>query len=147
MTIVVDANILLSAIINPHGFIARLLFSNYKNIDFVIPEFAIQEISLHKTRICKESEIEISLFENLLGGFLSNILIFSHDLVDINSAEEAKKLATGIDLKDSIYISFSLALDCLFWTGDLKLHKGLRRKGFQNVITTTELKRIITGLN
>jgi hypothetical protein len=36
--------------------------------------------------------------------------------------------------------------DALLWTGDVKLIRGLRRKGFNNTVTTKELKEIIKGL-
>lgn len=146
MTIIVDANIILSAIINPYSPIAQLLFSTNLKVDFVLPEFALQEISIHKNRICEKSNISAKIFGKTLEGILNNLLIFSDELVDSKTSAKAIKLATEIDMKDAIYVSFSLALDALFWTGDLKLFRGLRRKGFDNIITTKELQQIIQGL-
>jgi predicted nucleic acid-binding protein len=60
---------------------------------------------------------------------------------------KANELTEDIDKKDTIFVAFSLALDSLLWTSDLKLHKALRRKSFRNIITTKELKQIIKGIN
>ncbi len=60
---------------------------------------------------------------------------------------KANELTADIDKKDTIFLAFSLALDSLLWTSDLKLYKALRRKSFRNIITTKELKQIIKGIN
>ncbi len=43
MIVVVDANIIVSAIINPQGIIPFLLFNASDKIDFVVPQFIIEE--------------------------------------------------------------------------------------------------------
>ena len=48
MVVVVDANIIVSAIINPQGVIPFSLFNATDKIDFVIPQFIIEEIELHQ---------------------------------------------------------------------------------------------------
>jgi predicted nucleic acid-binding protein len=146
MTIVIDANILLSAIINPYGPIPKLIFLYNSKIDFVIPQFAVTELELHKFRICKKSRIPLSHFEGLWKDLISRLLVLSSENIDAETIVNAQQLASNIDEKDSIYIAYTLALNALLWTGDLKLYKGLRRKKFNKIVTTAELSRIIKGL-
>jgi predicted nucleic acid-binding protein len=60
--------------------------------------------------------------------------------------ERAKNLIHGLDVNDYLYLAVTICFDSLLWTGDLKLSRGLKRKGYRNIITTKELKEIIKGL-
>ena len=55
MTIIVDANILISAIINPDTFIGTTLLTQNNKVDYVLPAFASEEAIIHKKRICRKS--------------------------------------------------------------------------------------------
>jgi predicted nucleic acid-binding protein len=145
MTIIVDANILISGIINPRGIIPALILEN-PWIEFVTPEYAIEEINLHKLRICKATKIPVPTFEASLSKILSHVLSFSGDGVSEADILQAEKITAAIDRKDIWYIAFAIAFDAMLWTGDLKLYRGLRRQGFNNIIITSELKEIIQGM-
>jgi predicted nucleic acid-binding protein len=145
MIIVVDANIIISGIINPYGPIPKILLQKTK-IDFIVPGYALEEIELHKQRICQETNNPVFVFEQLLDKLLAQCLVFSAESISLAHTEKARKLTLSIDAKDTLYIAFCLALDALLWTGDLKLYKGLRKKGFNSIVTTSELKEIIKGI-
>ena len=145
MIVVVDANIIISGIINPYGPIPEILLQNSR-LDFIVPDYALKEIALHKLRICKETKTTVPVFDKLQEKLLSGILVFSADTINVADIEKAGKLTLSIDSKDTLYIAFCIGLDAMLWTGDLKLYKGLRRKGFRNIITTSELKDIIKGI-
>lgn len=146
MIVVVDANIIISGIFNPYGPIPEIFLQNPK-IDFIVPDYALEEIALHKLRICKETNTPAPFFDQLLERLLAQALVFSSDSINSAHIEKAGKLTLSVDVKDTLYIAFCFALDALLWTGDLKLYKGLRRKGFSNIVTTSELKEIIKGIN
>lgn len=146
MTIIVDANLLISAILNPEGSIGKLFILNDHNIDFVFPEYAWIEIQKHKKRICSENNISLSLFDKLLTKLTLFFLVFSEREISTAYIEKAFELTSDIDKNDAIYVAFALALDAMLWTGDLKLYRGLRRKNFSNVVTTKEMNQIIKGL-
>jgi len=145
MIVIIDANIIISGIINPYGPIPEILLQN-PGIDFIVPDYALEEIALHKLRICKETNTPAPFFDKLLEKLLSQGLVFSSDSINAAHIEKAGKLTLSVDRKDTLYIAFCLALDGMLWTGDLKLYKGLRRKGFHNIITTSELKEILKGM-
>lgn len=146
MTIVIDANILISGILNPYSQLSEFILSKNPKIDFVIPEYAIEEINAHKQRICKQSKTSLNQFEQVLEIFLSCILCFSTEAVKNSDIISADNLVADIDTKDIWYVALVIALDAILWTGDMKLYRGLRRKGFKKIITTKELKEIIKGL-
>ena len=45
------------------------------------------------------------------------------------------------DERDDHYVALALHLRCPLWTGDKKLVTGLRKKGFELVMTTEELRK------
>lgn len=73
-------------------------------------------------------------------------MVFSDDLIDDESLDKAFTLTKNIDEKDTIYVAFAIALDALFWTGDVKLKNALGKKGFTNSVSTKQLNEIIKGL-
>ena len=146
MTIVVDANIILSGIINPYSLIGKLLIEENPSIEFIIPAFALTEIQSHKVRICTKSKINPNVFDILLEKFLTNIAVFGNDDVTVEIYRKAEKLTQLIDTNDTWYIAFAIALNGFLWTGDLKLNRGLRRLGCYLTITTQEFSSILKGI-
>jgi len=116
MTVIVDANIVISAIINPKGIIPFLLFNSNDKIEFVVPSFIIEEIELHKSKIIAAADISNSAFNSLLNSIKQNLFIFSDEMIDDACLAKALVLTKHVDKKDTIYVAFSIALDALFWT-------------------------------
>ena len=146
MIIIVDTNIIISACLNRNSELFKLIDSYSIKIDFVISEYVMEEINNHKQRICQKSKVELHIFDNNLNFLLSSLNTLNYQELNKDIIINAKNLTDNIDKKDTIFIAFSIALDSLFWSGDIKLYKALKRKGFANIITTKEFKQIIKGL-
>jgi predicted nucleic acid-binding protein len=146
MVVIVDANILISSASNPTGNLARLIFNYSSLVSFVSPEFVLTESKANEYKICTIAKISREQFNSNLHVLLSHLLILNDDEIEERYFKKAYELTESIDLYDMIYVAFALALDALLWTGDLKLFRGLRRKGFNNIVTTKEMNQIIKGL-
>lgn len=146
MTVIVDANIIISAILKPESEIAGLILLNTK-IELVIPDYALDEIKKHRSRICAERGIPSSFFSEMLDKIIFGVLVFSTDMLSNETLLKAENIVSSIDPNDALYVAFSIELNALFWTGDLKLYRGLRRKGFNHVINTPEFKAISAGIS
>jgi PIN domain len=59
---------------------------------------------------------------------------------------QTQKFMQGLDVNDFLFVATIIYFEGLLWTGDVKLKKGLNRKGFYHVITTSEFKQIIKGI-
>jgi predicted nucleic acid-binding protein len=145
MIVIIDANVLISAIINPEGKISKLLVLS-KEIEFILPQYALLEIEGHKSKICAAYKIPNSFFDKTLLKLSSYFLVFSEKEINTVFFGKALEITKNVDENDAIYVAFTLALDALLWTGDLKLYRALRRKIFKQIITTKELEEIIKGL-
>ena len=146
MIIIVDTNVIISACLDNKSKLFNLLKSNIDKIDFVLPEFAIEELNNHKVRICFKANVGLELFNENLLDLIRFVNLISHNELNKEIIIKAQELTIDIDPKDSIFIAFSLALDLLFLTGDMKLYKALHRKSFTNIITTKVLIQILKGL-
>jgi predicted nucleic acid-binding protein len=145
-TIVIDANIIISAILNPFGAIPKIIIVGTPKTEFVIPDFALVEVNLHKKKICNHSGISSGEFDMLLRSILSHIIILSSEEISSKTLKTAVFLTKDIDSKDNLYVALSIELGALLWTGDKKLYNGLRKKKFASVISTQEVKHILKGL-
>lgn len=146
MVVVIDASILISATLNLDGKIANLIFSNSSSINFVVPAFVLTELKAHEARICQENKISTDTFNQNILLLLTKLLIINDDEISDSLFKKAFELTKKIDPNDTIYIALAIALDALFWTGDLKLLRGLKRKGFNQIITTLDFQQILKGL-
>lgn len=146
MVVVIDANVLISAALTPRGLIADFIFSNSYKVQFIAPTFILAETKANETRICAKNKISISDFRQNLQLVLSQIMLIDDDEISDEIFRKAFDLTKTIDTKDTIYIALAISFDTLFWTGDLKLLRALKRKGYNQIITTPDFEQILKGL-
>ncbi len=146
MIIIIDTNIIISACLDSKSDLYHLITSNFNKIDFVTPEFSLKEMITHQEKICKKSRKNIAIFKINLLAIHNCITVLSDDELTEKDINNAEIFSRQVDIDDTIFIAFALALDSLLWTGDRKLQNGVKRIGFTNIISTKELKDIIKGL-
>jgi predicted nucleic acid-binding protein len=146
MTVIVDANIIISALLTPTGKEASLIFNSADIVDFAAPETIYLEIISKKNKIISASHHNTISFIQSLELLLSKITIFSVEKYAPDIFQVASTLTVSIDEKDTEYVALTITLEGLLWTGDLKLLRGLKRKDFINIITTPDLEQILKGI-
>lgn len=139
MRIVVDTNIVFSAILNSNGLIGELLFNTENLFDFYAPEFMIDELNKHKTKLKQltkmtSENIDVSIYQ-----VLKNIELISSEAISELDWQRAYELALDIDEDDTPFVATALGIKGAIWTGDKKLINGLRHKEFKEIYSTTEL--------
>jgi predicted nucleic acid-binding protein len=126
--VVVDTNILLSALLRSRSRIAEILFKPDR--EFYICEFAIAELFRHKERILKSSHLDE---HELVEGFhklIRKVILYKEDFIPLAHVRAADALCSGVDPDDMPHVALTLALDGLLWTGDRRLRRGLEERGF-----------------
>lgn len=139
MKIVIDTNIVFSAILNSNGLIGELLFNSEQQFDFYSSEFILDELSKYKIKLQKLTNmsarsVEISIFQ-----VLKNIQLISSEAISGFHWDRAYKLAKEVDEDDTPFLATAISIEASIWTGDKKLIKGLRTRGFQDIYSTAEL--------
>ena len=74
------------------------------------------------------------------------ITVLSVDKFHPDILKVAEELTYSIDKKDTQYVVLTIFLEGLLWTGDLKLLRALKRKGFNQIITTSDFEQILKGI-
>lgn len=146
MKLVVDTNIVFSAILNPNGTISDLLLNSFSIFEFYSPTFIIDELENKNKKLLKVSGLKQSELN-----FLKRHILKKIDLIDINSFtteswKEAFNLTKNIDEFDAPFVALCLNIKAKLWTGDKILLNGLRDKGVEWIVNTDYLKAIRNNL-
>jgi len=132
-SVVVDTNLIFSALIPKASKIRELLFDS--NLTFYAPNFLISEIYKHKEKLIKNSRLDDSEFYLYFNGIIENIQFVPIDFISLDSKQKAYDLCKDIDIKDTPFIALTIDLNLQIWTGDKKLKDGLKSKGFNEFFT------------
>lgn len=140
MIVVVDTNIIFSAILSPKGTISDLLLNSKGVFEFYTPTFIIEELEQHHEKL-----IKLSRFNSEELNFLKLQIFRKVDLIDIENIpkqtwESAFNLVKDVDEDDTPFVALALELRSFLWTGDKKLSKGLVKKGIKWILTTNDIK-------
>jgi len=134
MELIIDVNILMSALVTTNGFTYDLIFR--EDLKLFAPEYLLEEFEEHKDEIIEKSgltEEELDLFLSLISTRINFIEKQEFEQF-IKKAEEVTP-----DLDDAEYFALALKLNCPIWTNDKKL-KGQEKI---KIYSTSELVKII----
>lgn len=141
MKLVVDTNIVFSAMITPKGVAGEFMLFTWPRLELFAPEHLRVELSKYREKAAKASRLTLDEIVELEGTVLGRITVVPHAVVPTTTWERAYDLVKDIDEDDDQFVALALHLNCPLWTGDGKLLHGLRRKGFKLLITNEELRK------
>jgi len=137
--IIVDTNIVFSALLNINSRIGQILINGKNHFDFYSPEYIRFEIFKHKDKIKSIGKFTDNEFLETYGLILKNITILNHTIIPTEIYSKAEMMCKDIDIDDTIFVAVSDFTQGLLWTGDLKLLNGLAKKGYKRLIKTDDL--------
>jgi len=130
MELVVDSNILFSAIISSGGKTRALLF--YDALALFAPEFLLGEFAKHKQEILKKSKLPYNEF-NLAMSLISSRITFVPLPEFRRFISKAGKVCP--DANDTEFFALAMSKCIPLWSND----KVLKKQGVVKVLSTTEL--------
>lgn len=139
MKIIVDSNIVFSAILNSQSKIGQLIINGSKYFSFFTVGLLKEEILQHKNKILSISGFTPQQFEKSFIILTNRIKFVDEILISDKDFEKAANLVAGIDEKDALFVALTNHLNAKLWTGDKKLVLGLKKKGYTRTISTNEL--------
>jgi len=139
MRIVVDTNIVFSAILNSQSWIGQILLHSDKNLRFYSPKFLQIEIQNHFGKIRKLTKRPDSEIYELIDILYSKIHFISEEFIQKETLRKADELTKDIDFDDVLFVALSMHFNCKLWTGDKVLMNSLKTKGFKRFVSTQEL--------
>lgn len=143
MRIVVDSNIVFSAILNTNGKISRILLHPKSRLNLYSTRQLLEEIYEHFEKlksISGYSEKELSRIISLVTG---RIRFIDPRLIPLPVFLNAENLTRDIDIDDTEFVALTDHAKAKLWSGDKKLIMGLRKKNWKKAITTDELSLLL----
>jgi predicted nucleic acid-binding protein len=147
MKIVVDTNIVFSCLLNSNSRIGMLLLDTRSKFEFYSCKYLQKEIYLHIDKIRQYSKLNDSELFELLNIIESHSSFIDENLLPAPVIEKARSTVADIDFDDFAFVALASHLDALLWTGDKKLSTGLQRKGYNRLVTTSDLFVIVSEGN
>ena len=136
MRLVIDTNIVISALISREGKASSLLFLS--ELQLYAPPFLLEEIEEHKSEILEKTELSELNFSIALARITSHICF-------VPVPDYAPYLLTtkkfSPDPDDLHYLALALSLGCPVWTNDKRLKEQTRVL----VLSTHELALKLSG--
>jgi len=139
MKIVVDTNIIFSALLNSNSTIGDLLFNSDMHFEFYSCSYMRLEINTHWERLKKISKLSDSQLQVAYIQVLSKLKFINEEIIPIEIWLEAETLTKNIDIDDIDFVALSKFLKATLWTGDKVLYTGLKKSKFKKLMNTAEL--------
>ncbi len=139
MKVVVDTNILFSALLNSEGKIGHLLFNTIDIFQFYCANFLKEEIDKHQQKILfisKFTKNELTERKKLL---FKQIIFIDEYKIPEKIIVAAEQMVRSIDPDDVPHVALAEYLNAKLWTGDKKLSDGLDAKSYKICTNTTSL--------
>lgn len=142
MIIVVDTNIVFSAILNTNSAIGDLILNSGKIFQFRSCNYLIKELDNHWEKLKKISNLSNSELSETRHLIYKNIVFIGEQQIPSQYRINAYELVKDIDVKDVAFIALNEFQKSILWTGDKILINGLKRKGYDSIISTKDLIKL-----
>ncbi|MEX8547666.1 MAG: PIN domain-containing protein [Mucilaginibacter sp.] len=146
MKIIVDTNLVFSALLNSGSKIGKLILNGGKNMELFSCSFLKIELEKHHDKLIKLSKLSPSKLSEVKEILTHKITFVDERLLPSQLLLKTEKLLISIDTKDTPFVALAIYLKAKLWTGDMKLYRGLKAKNFEDVLTFAELSQIIDDL-
>ena len=143
MIVIVDANILFSALISSNSRIAKILTDPHLSLQRVSCHYAVVELFKHQPKLIQLAKKPLEAVIGDLSTLINNLQLYSETLIEPQYWQEASRLTVGVDNFDVSYVALTLQTGGWLWTGDKKLTVHLRGMGFDRVLNTEELSQML----
>ncbi|MEO1031225.1 MAG: putative toxin-antitoxin system toxin component, PIN family [Bacteroidota bacterium] len=142
MKIVIDTNIVFSALLNPNSSISKIILDSLNKFDFYSPKFILEELVKHQSKILEISGYSVRDLKILQAVLFKKITLVEMEFIRESTFKKAYELTKGVDEDDTPFVALAMELESILWTGDKKLLNGLSKKGIDWVLTTDMISRI-----
>lgn len=139
MKIIVDTNIIFSALLNSNSTIGDLLFNSDKHFEFYSCNYMRYEIQKHWKKLQKISKLSDEQLQVSYTLVLSGLKFINEEIIPLKTWLAAEQLTKGIDIDDTDFVALTKFLKGTLWTGDKVLYNGLKEINFKKLVNTTEL--------
>ena len=147
MKLIIDTNIVFSSILNTDSQIGDIILNSEETLEFYSVSYLKEEIEKHKDKLSQISNLTFEEIDLVKTQIYSKIHFISEDIIPFEYWKKAIKFVRGVDMDDIAFVTLSLYMNNIpIWTGDKELRKGILKKGFDNILETSEVLKLRTEL-
>lgn len=143
MKIVVDTNIVFSAVLNTNSRIANILLQSGMFIHFYSTDLLLDEISEHKQKLQKLSGLSKEDLDKSIALITRKIRFIDARLIPNAIFNSTEELLKDIDLDDVEFVALTDHIGGKLWSGDKTLQRKLARKNWEKFISLSELSMLM----
>ncbi len=145
MKIVVDSNIIFSALLNTNSSIGDLLFNSEKHFEFYSCNYMRYEILKHWEKLKKISKLSDEQLQVSYTQVLSKLKFINEEIIPVETWLASEQITKSIDIDDTDFVALTKFLKATLWTGDKVLYNGLKKLEFKKLLNTSELLALRTS--
>jgi len=142
MKIVVDTNIIFSALLNSNYTIGNILFNSEDHFEFYSCGYMRHEIQKHWEKLKHVSKLSDQQLQTSYDLVLSKLTFINEGLIPVEIWISAEKITEQIDKDDIDFVALTKFLNAHLWTGDKVLYNGLKKRNFDKLLNTAELLKM-----
>ena len=146
MKIIVDTNIVFSAILNSNSRIGKILLNSKEHFQFFSCNYLRIEIQRHRNKLLKLTKLSEDKLSELQELITQHITFIDERLIPQDLLLKTETQLKAIDPDDTVFVALTKHLEGKLWTGDLQLYNGLKAKRFKDIILTSELSLLLDDL-
>lgn len=146
MRIIVDTNIVFSAILNSNSRIGKILLNAKEHFHFFSCNYLKIEIQRHRNKLLKITKLTEDRLLELEDLITQHITFIDERLIPQDLLIKTETYLKEIDPNDTVFVALTELLGGKLWTGDMELYNGLKAKRFKNIILTSELSLLLDDL-
>jgi predicted nucleic acid-binding protein len=143
MRIVVDTNIVFSAMLNTNSKIAKIILQPKTRLNFYSTETLLLEIEEHSKKLKNISGYTDPEFKRIFEIFTRKIRFINVQLIPKEIYQRSLSLTENVDVDDTEFVALTEHIKGKLWSGDKQLRKGLENKNWNKFISTTDLLLIL----
>ena len=143
MRIVVDTNIVFSAVLNTDSKIARIILQPRTKLNFYSTDQLFAEINEHKKKIQELTGYSDAELDRIITLITDRIRFINVRLIARSIYEESEILTHDVDIDDCEFVALTDHIKGKLWSGDKELRHGLAQKKWDKFVTTEELFEIL----
>lgn len=142
MIIIVDTNIVFSAMLNTKSIIGDLILNSNRVFQFWSCHYLLAEIDQHWGKLERISKLTYSELLESQRLIYKNINFIDEGQIPKSFRLKAYDLVKDIDVNDVVFVALNEFQKSIFWTGDKALINGLRQKRYDRILSTDEMIKL-----
>ncbi len=127
---ILDTNVIMSMLISGKASYRPIVMFNR----FVTIDYLFNEIDEYKMTIFEKTKLERNQLIEYTNQILSKVTVLPRYVVNDENLKKAAALTKDVDFDDVWFVALSLEYNLTLLTCDVKLFKGLRKKGFEKIM-------------